>query len=78
MNSRITASSNGWVELEVTLIEGVEWGGGRRSNLVKDSSVRDLFKQICLVKFNPNYLRLDNTTPRNGKRAASGKSLCST
>ena len=23
-NSRITASSNGWVELEVTLIEGVE------------------------------------------------------
>jgi len=38
MNSRITASSNGWVELEVTLIEGVEWGGGRRSNPVKDAN----------------------------------------
>jgi hypothetical protein len=25
MNSRTTASSIGWVELEVTLIEGVEW-----------------------------------------------------
>jgi hypothetical protein len=49
-----------------------------KSNPVKDSSVRDLFKQICSVKFNPNYLRLGNTTPRNGKRAASGKSLCST
>jgi len=46
MNSMITASSNGWVELEVTLVEGVEWGGGRRSNLAKDSSVRNLFKQI--------------------------------
>lgn len=27
MNLRSTASSNGWVELEVTVIEGVEWGG---------------------------------------------------
>jgi hypothetical protein len=26
MNSRFTASSNGWVELEVTLFEG--WRGG--------------------------------------------------
>jgi hypothetical protein len=25
--SRSTPSSIGWVELEVTLIEGVEWGG---------------------------------------------------
>ena len=78
MNSRITASSNGWVELEVTLIEGVEWGGGRRSNLVKDTNARDIFWQIFRIKFSPNYLRLNITTPRNGKRAASGKSLCST
>jgi hypothetical protein len=28
---------------EVTLIGGVEWGGGRRSNLVKDSTARDIF-----------------------------------
>ena len=27
MNSSSIASCNGWVELEVTLIEGVEWGG---------------------------------------------------
>jgi hypothetical protein len=45
-NTRSTASSNGCVELEVKLIEGVEWGGGRRSNLAKDSSVRNFFKQI--------------------------------
>ena len=25
--SRPVASKSGWVELEVTLIEGVEWGG---------------------------------------------------
>jgi hypothetical protein len=36
--SRPIASKSGKVELEVTLIEGVEWGGGRRSNLVKDSN----------------------------------------
>ena len=36
------------------------------------------FWQIFRIKLSPNYLRLNITTPRNGKRAESGKSLCST
>ena len=43
MNSRTTAPSIGWVELEVVLFGGLGFSGGRRSNLIKDSTAQDIF-----------------------------------
>ena len=50
----------------------------RGLTLSKTQTHEIFFWQILRIKFSPNYLCLDNTTPRNGKRAESGKSLCST